>query len=186
MNIAHIEDKSLIYGPGVRFVIWVQGCSIHCKGCWNKEMWSFEKKNEISLDEIISEIKKEINFIEGVTILGGEPFDQYEELFALVKKIKDLDLSIILYTGYTIAELKEKQQTIIFDFVDVLITGRYEVNNRTVEAGLIGSSNQEIMFLTNRYTKNDLPGINESEISIEESGKINIYGYWTNDLQHFV
>ena len=186
MNIAHIENTSLIYGPGIRFVIWVQGCSIRCKACWNKEMWNFQKKNELSINEIIKQIVKQNNIIEGITILGGEPFDQYEELLLLVKEIKNLNLSLILYTGYTIAELKTKQQTKIFDFVDILITGRYEESNRTVKGGLVGSSNQKINFLTDKYSKEDLVINNESEISIDENGKINIYGYWTNDLQYFL
>ena len=185
MNIAHIEEQSLIYGPGVRFVIWVQGCSIHCKDCWNKDMWSFEPKNIISIDDLFHKIIQ-TQEIEGVTILGGEPFDQYKELLNLVKKITKTDLSIILYTGYSLNELKDKNKEAILNFIDIIITDRYDKNYRTERGGLIGSSNQEIRYLTKRYTKNDLSVINESEISIEENGKINIYGYNTNDLQHCV
>ncbi len=182
MNIAHIEETSLIYGPGIRFVIWVQGCSIRCKDCWNKEMWSFENKDIISTNQIFDKIKNTPQ-IEGVTILGGEPFDQYDELFVLVKNIRKTNLSIILYTGYLLSELEKNNKRGILDFIDILITGRYDKRYRTIRGGLIGSSNQEIHFCTDRYTINDLVNLNESEISIDENGKISILGYEVNDLQ---
>jgi anaerobic ribonucleoside-triphosphate reductase activating protein len=185
MNIAHIEEQSLIYGPGIRFVIWVQGCSIHCKGCWNKDMWSFRTKSEYSIDALISKII-ETKDIEGVTILGGEPFDQYDECLNLVKQIREIDLSIILYTGYEIGELKEKKETEILKYIDILISGRFIENLKTMQGGLKGSSNQEIHFLTNNYSNIDLSDTNESEISIDNNGQIIIYGYETNDLQQYI
>ncbi len=186
MNIAHIEETSLIYGPGIRFVIWAQGCSIRCKGCWNKEMWSFKIKNEISTDELFNKIINEKN-IEGITILGGEPFDQYEELLALIKRVRITELSIILYTGYTILELEKANKTEILGYIDILISGRYDKNYRTVEyGGLVGSSNQKIHFFTEKYSMEDIPKQNETEISIDENGKIIIYGYQTNDLQQCI
>jgi len=177
MNIAHIEEQSFIYGPGCRFVIWTQGCSIRCKDCWNKDMWSFETKNEISTDKIFEKIINEKKYIEGITILGGEPFDQYENLLTLIKQVRKTDLSIILYTGYRLNELKDKNRTEILDYIDIIITDRYDKNYRTENGGLIGSSNQEIIFLTNRYSEKDLSKNNEIEISINENGQINMYGY---------
>lgn len=177
MNIAHIEEQSFIYGSGCRYVIWTQGCSIRCKDCWNKEMWSFDKKNEISTNELFEKIIAEKEYIEGVTILGGEPFDQYEDLLTLIKQVRKTDLSIIIYTGYSQNELKDKNRTEILDYTDIIITDRYDKNYRTEKGGLIGSSNQEIRFLTKRYSKNDLSKNNEIEISISENGQINMYGY---------
>jgi len=185
MNIAHIEETSLIYGPGIRFVIWMQGCSIRCKDCWNKEMWSFKTKNDISIGKLFNKVIKEKN-IEGITILGGEPFDQYEELLTLIKKIRETDLSIIIYTGYSLNELNDKNKTEILNLVDIIITDRYDKIYRTQNGGLIGSSNQEIRFLTSRYSYLDLSKTNESEISIDENGKIMIYGYETNDLHQCI
>ena len=185
MNIAHIEETSLIYGPGIRFVIWVQGCSIHCKGCWNKEMWSFKTKSQYSIEKLISKIKETKN-IEGVTFLGGEPFDQYKELLLLVKEINKINLSIVLYTGYEIFELKQCDKTEIFNYIDILISGRFIENFKTMQGGLIGSSNQDIIFFSNKYTTKDIPDFNENEISIEDNGKVIIYGYETNDLGNII
>lgn len=186
MNISHIEETSLIYGPGIRYVIWIQGCSIHCKGCWNKEMWSFKTKNEISINNLYEKIINDKELIQGITILGGEPFDQYDELLILLKQIRKTDLSIILYTGYTLVQLQEKKQTEILNFIDILITAPYKEELRTLKDGLIGSTNQKILFLTETYKQKDISNINESEISIDENGKINIYGYETNDLQQYI
>ena len=177
MNIAHIEENCFIYGPGCRFVIWTQGCSIHCDGCWNKEMWSFDTRNEISTKILYEQIENEIEYIEGVTILGGEPFDQFKELMKLVKQIIKLDLSIIVYTGYSHNELVNKNYAKIFNFIDILISESYEKSKRTKHGGLIGSSNQKITFFTNKYSKNDLSLNNEIEVSINSNGQINYYGF---------
>lgn len=183
MNISHIEENCLIYGPGIRYVIWTQGCSIKCKGCWNKETWSFKENNLKSTSELYNDILK-VKKLEGITILGGEAFDQYDELLNLVKKIRRTELSIILYTGYSIKELKNSNKTDIFNLIDVLITGRYEEDKRNINSGgLVGSYNQEIFFYSKKYSKNDLVELNESEVSIDENGKISIYGYETEDLK---
>jgi len=184
MNIAHLEEYSFIYGPGCRYVIWVQGCSIHCKGCWNKEMWSFETKKEFSVNELINRILKEKEFIDGVTILGGEPFDQYNELLKLSKHIHENELSLILYTGYEKEELKSKNYLEIVNYIDILISGRYNEKYRNMQLGLIGSSNQTIEFYSDRYCQNDLSETNEVEITIANSGKIELYGYPENNKKY--
>ncbi len=187
MNIAHIEKSSLIYGPGTRFVIWTQGCSIRCKGCWNKEMWSFKRKNEISAKELVKKIEKNSRFIEGVTILGGEPFDQYDELLELVKQIKKKNLTIMLYTGYTLKELASTHKNEILEFTDILITGRFIEEKKTMTGGWIGSSNQKIHFLTPAYSPKNIPPRNETEISFDdETGQILIYGYETEEIANIL
>ncbi|WP_370425056.1 4Fe-4S single cluster domain-containing protein [Tenacibaculum dicentrarchi] len=186
MNISHIEENSLIYGPGIRYVIWTQGCSIKCKGCWSKDTWSFKTKNIKSTIELLTNITKDKE-LEGVTILGGEAFDQYNELLDLIKEIRKTKLSIILYTGYKITELKREKKTEVLEFIDVLITGRYVEEKKNIQSGgLVGSYNQEIIFYSKKYSKNDLVELNESEISIDENGKISIYGYETEDLKKYL
>ncbi|MCC5945688.1 MAG: anaerobic ribonucleoside-triphosphate reductase activating protein [Bernardetiaceae bacterium] len=177
MNITHVEEYSFIYGPGCRYIIWVQGCSIHCKGCWNKDMWSFETKEEISVEKLVDRILKEKDFIEGVTLLGGEPFDQYTELLSLVKTLYQHNLSVILYTGYEKEELKHKNYTEVLNYIDILISGRYVEKLRNMNLGLVGSSNQEITFYSDRYTSQSLSKTNQVEISITKTGKVLLYGY---------
>lgn len=177
MNIAHIETQSFIYGPGCRFVIWVQGCSIHCKGCWNKEMWSFKPQKFYSVATLMQMILSHQTEIEGVTILGGEPLDQYQEILLLSEKIQLLGLSLMIFTGYELAEIEAKEQTEILNFTDILVSGRYKQDKRSLNNQWIGSTNQRISFLTKRYQNYVMVNQNYVEISIDELGKIHYLGF---------
>lgn len=175
MNIAHIEPQSFIYGPGCRFVIWVQGCSIHCKGCWNREMWSFEKNTEYSVAELVEMIVAEN--VEGVTILGGEPLDQLSEVYNLCHKCQQLGLSTMVFTGYELPEIDNTNKSIIKSVSDILIVGRYDESLRTTDNQWIGSTNQQILFLTKRYADYKIQDANYMEIDIDENGKCTILGF---------
>ncbi len=177
MNIAHIEEHSFIYGPGCRFVIWVQGCSIRCRGCWNKEMWSFENKTILFIQELLCKIKSEINYIEGITLLGGEPLDQFDEVLELLIECRKLGLTTMLFTGYEMFEIEAKQMTSILENLDILITGRYDKTKRTLSHQWIGSTNQEIHFLTDRYANYEIENNNYTEITINEDGSTTILGF---------
>jgi len=174
MNLAHIEEQSFIYGPGCRFVIWTQGCSIRCEGCWNKEMWDFKPQIILSVQEIFEKIIAEKKFIEGITILGGEPLDQISDTIDLLQKCKNENLTAMLFTGYEICEIKDKR---ILEICDILITGDFDLTKRTLNHQWIGSTNQEIHFLTDIYKNYELRNANYVEIDIEESGKLTILGF---------
>lgn len=97
-------------------------------------MWNKKRGTAYKVDEVLAMIvtaKKEQG-IEGVTILGGEPFQQYEEVFELIKKVKNLELSIVLYSGYEMQELEDLGKTKIFDYIDILIPGRYVEEQRDI------------------------------------------------------
>lgn len=177
MNIAHIEEQSFIYGPGCRFVIWVQGCSIHCKGCWNKKMWSFKENEVLSVEELYNKIDNEKFLIEGITLLGGEPLDQFEEVSQLISKCRKNGLSTMLFTGYEMNEIIEKEMTSILNNSDILITGRFDQSKRTLNYQWIGSINQNIHFLTDRYKSFEKIDSNYIEVSIDESGCTTILGF---------
>lgn len=180
MNIAHIESQSFIYGPGCRLVIWVQGCSIHCKGCWNTQMWSFEKKQEFSVDQLFEMIVEEN--VEGITILGGEPLDQFEEAYKLCKMCKSNGISVMIFTGYELSEIDQSEKQKIKSVSDILIVGRYIQEYRTLERQWIGSTNQEILFLSNRYKNYELENGNYIEVDINENGKSTILGFPTKEM----
>lgn len=179
MRIAHINNNSNIYGFGNSFVIWTQGCKLRCKGCWNYSMHSFEGGEEISLEDIISKIKDSISkySINNVTILGGEPLDQLEETIKLMHLIKELNIGIILYTGYEKEEIENSSKKRVISYADILISGRYIEENRNINNHLYGSDNQTMDFLTNRYKKEDIVNGTYVEIEIDENGKVNMYGY---------
>jgi anaerobic ribonucleoside-triphosphate reductase activating protein len=174
MNLAHIESRSFIYGPGCRFVIWTQGCSIRCAGCWNRDMWGFEPNIVMPVGEISELITAEKHAIEGITLLGGEPLDQAEECVELLRLSKAHDLTTMLFTGYEFAEITDDK---IFDLCDILITGRYDESKRTLYHQWIGSTNQEIRFLTDAYRDYELKNTNYVEIDIDNDGVITTLGF---------
>lgn len=182
MNIAHIEEHSFIYGPNCRFVIWVQGCSIRCKGCWNIEMWAFEDKIILSVQDLLRKIDNEKEFIDGITLIGGEPLDQFEEVTELLIECRKLGLSTMLFTGYEMKEIAENQMTSILDNLDILITGRYDKKKRTMNHQWIGSTNQEIHYLTAQYNNYTNLNTNYVEISIDNFGKMEILGFPDENL----
>ncbi len=172
------QENSFIYGPGLRRVLWTQGCSLRCKGCWNKEMWEFNKNSYVEIDDLVADILTDKE-LEGITLLGGEPLDQFEASLELLKKIKtQSQLSIILYTGYEIPEIFQTNKQEIIPFADILITGRFEPSQRNLQTNgsLIGSDNQQIIFISKRYSKKDIPEKNQVEITLSHS-EISILGY---------
>jgi len=177
-NIAHIEPESHIYGPGKRFVIWLQGCSLACEGCWNQEMWSFRERELIHRQHVLDTILGTPD-IEGVTLLGGEPLQQATNSFWLLTALrKHSELTIILYTGYEANEshlihLLEK----IDETCDLLIHGRYQKEHRTTMQQWIGSSNQSFYYPPASRMKERSEPINEVELIITESGSLRVLGY---------
>src|SRR3989442_5866348 len=90
-------------GPGRRFALWFQGCPLRCPGCCNPEMLPFEGGNLSSLEEIMYGIAAAIPLgIEGITLLGGEPTAHAHVAARLARRVRDLDLSLMVFTGYTL------------------------------------------------------------------------------------
>lgn len=179
IDVYKIIPNTTVEGPGIRFCIWVQGCKKHCSGCWAKDTWEFGKGSKFSVEELISLIEKEKQ-IEGVTFLGGEPFEQPKELAILSKKIKNSGLSIVCFTGYTLEELKSKNNEDINNFldnIDLLIDGGFEQENYDLSRPWVGSSNQRYLFLTDRYSLDEISRYkNKIEVRISEDGKTEING----------
>ncbi len=118
---------STVNGPGYRLVLWVQGCKLNCKGCFNPETHSYNRETSKDIKNIASEINSN-SLIEGVTISGGEPFDYAIELIELMKMIKH-SLTSVIFTGYTIKEIvKDVNKVKLIKSVDMVLAGRY--NNK--------------------------------------------------------
>lgn len=152
MNVARIMYPVQVLGPGKRVGIWVAGCSRGCKGCSNPELWEQKPEYEISVDHLASLVENlaHDHTIDGFTISGGEPLNQPEELSALVQCLISISSDILVYTGYQIEELKNKQdQSInsVLSKIAVLIDGEYveELNDGTF---MRGSSNQRVHLLS--------------------------------------
>jgi anaerobic ribonucleoside-triphosphate reductase activating protein len=170
INIHSVIKNSRVNGPGERFVIWTQGCRKGCKNCYNPETWSHYRNNLIDIDLLVEEIKN--SSISGVTISGGDPFEQPEELFYLLTKIKQLSLSdgVIVFSGYTIEEIRVREELRkSLDYIDVLIDGLY-IDEKRISSGLAGSSNQEFHFLTDKISRDNI--LIDQEVEIHLLGDI--------------
>ena len=167
---------SKVNGPGNRFVLWTQGCSKGCSECFNPETWSNNIFKELSPKQIFELIK---NFeVDGVTISGGDPLEQEDELLELLMLLSTIRLrkGVILFSGFTRAEISSNIiRESCLRYIDVLIDGRYEKNLK-VDFSLKGSSNQEFYFFSNKISSNELCFDQEIEISSLE-GDIMMTGF---------
>lgn len=179
LNIAELYPATKVLGPGKRFVLWMQGCRKKCENCGSPE-WRIIKPATIMTPEEVSILILKTNEIEGITLSGGEPILQAEGLVRLIELVKKKrDLSVICFTGYTLEELKECNNTAIHKLIhllDVLIDGPYtdELNDNK---GLRGSNNQNIHFLTPRYRDKEKKFYNwprEREIVIKDQYDLHI------------
>ena len=149
MNYLGIDKSSISNGPGVRVVLWVSGCKIHCKGCQNPESWDFcagklfDKNAEQELFNALSK-----PYIRGLTISGGNPLDVPCEIFHLINKVKSKfpNKDIWLYSGYTYDEIhssRERFKGILG--IDVLVDGPYIEEQRDIALKFRGSKNQRLI-----------------------------------------
>lgn len=151
MQIDRILYPITSLGPGKRIGIWTLGCLKKCPKCANPELRSFDKSKDLpikSLDAIISFI--DFSIIDGITISGGEPFCQSEDLLELLVLLYRKKKDILVFTGYTFDELNFSDNPYIrecFRYIGVLVTGEYidELNDN--HTPLLASTNQEIIFL---------------------------------------
>ena len=179
VNVFKLLKNTQVEGPGKSFCIWVQGCKKHCPNCWAKDTWEFGVGKEYSVDDLFYQIN-EVKDIEGVTFLGGEPLEQAQELAELSVRIKELGLSIVCFTGYTIEELQAKNDNAVnlfLDNVDLLIDGGFEQDKYDLSRPWVGSSNQRYIFLTDFYNQEIISQYkNKIEARIGEDGRLEING----------
>ncbi|MFC1622764.1 4Fe-4S single cluster domain-containing protein [Patescibacteria group bacterium] len=156
INLSHFEPHSRANGPGVRAVIWVQGCSIGCKDCINQHTWPHKPKELVTVDELFNRVMGVADLIEGVTFSGGEPFQQAGPLAKLTNRLSQAGLSIVCFTGFTLEFLKSQKaptgSELFLQQIDLLIDGPYIEAKKTNSLPLRGSANQRLCFLTNQYS----------------------------------
>ena len=149
LKLSGIERESIVDGPGIRYVIFVQGCPHHCEGCHNPQTHDFSGGYEEQSETLLGEIRKN-PLLSGVTLSGGEPFCQPAPLAELAQQIHTLGLNIVTYTGYTFEDLlhKAKEHPDILALLratDILIDGKFEINRKSLNLRFRGSSNQRIL-----------------------------------------
>ncbi|AKX34558.1 thiol peroxidase [Spiroplasma litorale] len=168
LNVAKFLLCSEIEGPGKRFVLWLQGCNIRCKNCSNQELLSLEKKLYTSVEILTDRIlhaKKKYD-IEGITILGGEPFLQPDGLYELVVWCKKNNLTVICFTGYLFEDLNTEYKHII-EYIDIIIDGPFIFSKLDFKRRLIGSKNQRVIKISEVYKNSDYFEKPYSEVEIQ-------------------
>ena len=156
LRITGVVNESIVDGKGIRYTIFVQGCPHHCEGCHNPQTHDFSGGNEITIQQLLKDIQKD-PLLSGVTFSGGEPFCQPEALAALGKEIKALGLDITIYSGYTFEELwlmSEKNKAIreLLEIADILIDGKFILEQKSLMLKFRGSKNQRIIDVPKSIT----------------------------------
>lgn len=151
MKILNIDTDCTDNGIGLRTTIYVAGCWHFCKGCHNPFSWNKNRGEDLTINEIIDIILE--NELADVTISGGDPLTfQYEETLKLVKTIKErTNKNIWLYTGFTFDEVYNLRREIL-EYIDVLVDGKFQIENRDLTLRFRGSSNQKIINVRNELT----------------------------------
>ena len=157
MQVAQVVPCTEAEGPGKRFAVWFQGCPLRCPGCCNPEFLPFKGGQTMPLGEMAQWITRtrEESGIEGVTLLGGEPFAHAAAGAALARAARELGLTVMVFSGFTIEELRSRTDPEVAELLaltDILVDGPYERDKPDTVRRWIGSTNQRIHFLTNRYS----------------------------------
>lgn len=149
IRIAGTVEDSIVDGPGLRFVIFTQGCPHHCDGCHNPETHDFSG-GKLTTTDTLYEQCMENPLCNGVTFSGGEPFCQAEALYELGSRFKSAGKHLICYSGWTFEELLAKAQHDEFvgkllSITDVLVDGKFDISRRSLSLQYRGSSNQRLI-----------------------------------------
>ena len=196
MALHALMECSLVNGPGRRTVIWLQGCELHCAGCWNAQTHSRFAGAPTTSSKLVSRVLEARTRyrIEGVTLSGGEPIHQIANIVEtlLLLRAAAPDLSAGLFTGYTERELEQGRFETYADsdeksrqaswrglraLLDFAVFGRFNRHQPSSEA-MIGSRNQRLRLLSDRYAFHDF-GEQTVEVAIGSDGLTQITGFPT-------
>ncbi len=147
LRIAGVIDESIVDGPGIRFVIFTQGCPHHCPGCHNPQTHSFTGGEEVSVSELLSRVQ-ENPLLSGVTLSGGEPFCQPKPLAELARALHQAGKHVMAYTGYTweqLLRMDDPDVHALLEQCDVLVDGPFLQEERDLSLRFRGSRNQRLI-----------------------------------------
>lgn len=149
LRIAGIINESIVDGPGIRLVVFTQGCKHNCPGCHNPHTHPFEGGTLMEVNDILMLVKGN-PLLDGITLSGGDPFEQAEALSELAKGVKNIGQNVITYTGYTFEHILENKDKMkgwdeLIRETDILIDGRFEIANKSLLLKFRGSKNQRII-----------------------------------------
>lgn len=151
VRLAGITPESVVDGPGLRYVIWAQGCKHRCRECHSPQTWDFDGGQLRDMDDILEEIKRN-KLLKGITLSGGDPLEQAEKLAYVAKKVREWGMDVWCYTGYTFEFVLgnmhgRKGWKELLENADVLVDGRYEPGQKDLGLIFRGSKNQRVIDL---------------------------------------
>lgn len=185
LRVGRVIASTRAEGPGTRFAVWVQGCAIRCHGCFNPHLWTTRGGTDIAVGDLASQALAA--GVDGVTLLGGEPFDQSAPTAAFARLVQQQEQSVMVFTGYELQELRTRADPAVGRLLantDLLVDGRYEASQPDVTRPWVGSTNQNFHFLTATYRHLE-PGLtslpDRIEVRVNASGEVSVNGWAPED-----
>lgn len=160
LHVAQTVPCTEAEGPGRRYALWFQGCPLRCAGCCNPEMLPFTGGQELALSVVLDEIHRAsvVSQIEGITLLGGEPLAHARSAAVLAAASHELGLTVMVFSGYKFDEARRLPDPAIEELLrhtDILVDGPYLEEQPETRRRWVGSTNQRIHFLSDRYRSDD-------------------------------
>ena len=172
---ADLQTDSIVDGPGLRAVLWTQGCGHHCKGCQNPQTWDFEGGGLVPISAVLEAID-ELEYQSGLTFSGGDPMYQPEACNIIAEYAKKKGLNIWVYTGFTWEEImkmakKDNVYNEFLKYVDVLVDGRFILEERDLNLLFRGSRNQRLIDVPKTLEKKEIVLLDEKAYNEEDKFK---------------
>ena len=182
VQVARVLHATKAEGPGLRSAVWFQGCSIRCSGCINPHLFTTKGGTAVDVDEVIQGALEAGS--EGLTFLGGEPFDQAGAAASLAAAAHRLGLGVITFSGYRYEDLRirdDDSRRLLAD-TDLLVDGPYLAGSAETNRSLVGSTNQRFLHLTDRYADFDpVEQPNHVDVRVGPDGAIELAGFLGSD-----
>lgn len=180
MRLAQVVPCTEAEGPGARFAVWFQGCPLRCPGCCNPEFLPFHGGETKSLGDVVRQLEQVRADIEGISLLGGEPFAHAHPAAALAREARQRGLTVMVYSGYTIEQIRGLPEPAaeLLRLTDVLVDGPYVREQPDAERRWVGSTNQRVHLLTDRYRADDPCWRQRNTLEIRvRAGEVSVNGF---------
>jgi anaerobic ribonucleoside-triphosphate reductase activating protein len=178
LRLARVPLGTTAEGPGLRAAVWVQGCSIRCRGCINPHLFSSRGGELYDPSALVDQAVAQ--GCEGLTLLGGEPFDQAEACAVFAEAGRRAGLGVITFTGYELESLRDRDASCrrLIAATDLLVDGPYRGQEAETSRSLVGSANQRFLHFTERYAGFDPFRLaNRVDIRISRTGEAEVAGF---------
>lgn len=181
VRVASFVEATEAEGIGERFALWTQGCTLACPDCCNPHLWNPNGGAAWTADALLERVlaaKARRPALEGLTLIGGEPFEQDAALAPLAEGVRAAGLTVMAFTGYWLEDLQARRSPLL-PHVDVLVDGPYERERYTTARRFVGSTNQRMHFLSDAYTPDDprLHEPNTAELRYDGEGDVQVVGF---------